>query len=346
MSPILHWLPMTAANTNSTTAISTPGAYQSVLGGGTDAFLAKFKNISPITGIGILCVSNVTTLSNATLGGTWTSSNLSIATVGSTTGVVTGVSAGTVIISYTVDGASVTTIVTINPLPVSGTITGGALVCLPTTTTLSSTAPGGSWSSGNPLVATIGASSGIVSGSGAGAITISYTVTNACGSSFTTISLIVDTLPAVTASIVGSSIVCAGDTTTLTDATQFFARLTGISEQDVDYLAPESEDLIEEGMEYRVLMDVGGYKEERNKKIERMALQKADDARILGEPIELEPMSPSDRRVVHMALQVFDDIKTESVGEGNDRRVKIIPISDKEILKGKEDSGSEEESEE
>ena len=104
----------------------------------------------------------------------------------------------------------------------------------------------------------------------------------------------------------------------------------------------------EEGVEYRVLMDVGGYKEERNKKIERMALQKADDARILGEPIELDPMSPSDRRVVHMALQVFDDIKTESVGEGNDRRVKIIPISDKEILKGKEDSDSDgkEESEE
>ncbi len=102
----------------------------------------------------------------------------------------------------------------------------------------------------------------------------------------------------------------------------------------------------EEGTEYRVLMDVGGYKEERNKKIERMALQKADDARILGEPIELDPMSPSDRRVVHMALQVFDDIKTESVGEGNDRRVKIIPISDKEILKGKEDSDSDEEGEE
>jgi len=104
----------------------------------------------------------------------------------------------------------------------------------------------------------------------------------------------------------------------------------------------------EEGVEYRVLMDVGGYKEERNKKIERMALQKADDARILGEPIELDPMSPSDRRVVHIALQVFDDIKTESVGEGNDRRVKIIPISDKEILKGSDDTDSDdkEESEE
>ena len=57
-------------------------------------------------------------------------------------------------------------------------------------------------------------------------------------------------------------------------------------------------------------------------------------------------MSPSDRRVVHMALQVFDDIKTESIGEGNDRRVKIIPISDKEILKGKENSDSDEEEEE
>ena len=105
---------------------------------------------------------------------------------------------------------------------------------------------------------------------------------------------------------------------------------------------------LEEGTEYRVVMDVGGYKEERNKKIERMALQKADDARILGEPIELEPMSPSDRRVVHMALQVFDDVKTESVGEGNDRRVKIIPISDKEILQGSDDTDSDdkEESEE
>lgn len=105
---------------------------------------------------------------------------------------------------------------------------------------------------------------------------------------------------------------------------------------------------LEEGTEYRVLMDVGGYKEERNKKIERIALQKADDARILGEPIELEPMSPSDRRVVHMTLQVFDDVKTESVGEGKDRRVKIIPISDKEILKGSDDTDSDdkEESEE
>lgn len=104
---------------------------------------------------------------------------------------------------------------------------------------------------------------------------------------------------------------------------------------------------LEEDTNYRVILDVCGYKEERNKKIEHMALQKADDARILGEPIELPPMSPSDRRVVHIALQVFDDIKTESVGEGEDRRVKIIPVPDKEILKGTNtDSEKEEEDEE
>lgn len=79
---------------------------------------------------------------------------------------------------------------------------------------------------------------------------------------------------------------------------------------------------------YRVIVDVCGYKEEKNRKLEKYALQKADDARILGEPVELSPMSPSDRRVVHMALQMFEDIKTESYGEGNSRRVRIIPLEE------------------
>ena len=46
-----------------------------------------------------------------------------------------------------------------------------------------------------------------------------------------------------------------------------------------------------------------------------MALQKANDARILGEEIELPPMKPSDRRIIHLSLDKFDDIKTESRGE-------------------------------
>ncbi|OGC43793.1 hypothetical protein A3J98_00360 [candidate division WS6 bacterium RIFOXYC1_FULL_33_10] len=99
-----------------------------------------------------------------------------------------------------------------------------------------------------------------------------------------------------------------------------------------------------EDTNYRVLLDVCGYKEERNKKLERFALQKADDARILGDSVELPAMSPSDRRVVHVALQMFDDIKTESIGEGEDRRIVITPIESKEADNILDES--EEESEE
>ena len=68
----------------------------------------------------------------------------------------------------------------------------------------------------------------------------------------------------------------------------------------------------EEDFEFRLTLDVSGYRKERDQKIEEIALQKADDARILGESIDLPPMKPYDRRVVHMTLQKFDDISTES----------------------------------
>ena len=84
--------------------------------------------------------------------------------------------------------------------------------------------------------------------------------------------------------------------------------------------------LVDQDPQYRVLVDVGGYRKDRDAKIEDLALQKADDVRILGEEMEMEPMSTADRRVVHMALAQFQDIETESVGEGRDRRVVIKPV--------------------
>lgn len=74
-----------------------------------------------------------------------------------------------------------------------------------------------------------------------------------------------------------------------------------------------------------VHVDVGGYNAEHEEKIEQKALRAADDARILGEAVDMEPMNPSDRRVVHMVLEEFDDITTESYGEGRDRFVRVIP---------------------
>ncbi len=77
---------------------------------------------------------------------------------------------------------------------------------------------------------------------------------------------------------------------------------------------------------FKVFVDVGGYREEKDKKLEEMALQKADDVRILGEEVELPAMKPSDRRIVHIALERFDDITTESRGEGMDRHIVIMPL--------------------
>ncbi len=77
---------------------------------------------------------------------------------------------------------------------------------------------------------------------------------------------------------------------------------------------------------FRVFVDVGGYRKEKDDKIAQMAIEKADDARILGEAVELPPMKPSDRRVVHLTLMKFKDISAESEGEGMERHIVIKPV--------------------
>jgi spoIIIJ-associated protein len=84
--------------------------------------------------------------------------------------------------------------------------------------------------------------------------------------------------------------------------------------------------LLKEDMDFRVFVDVSDYRKEKDSHLEQMAIQKADDARILGEEIELPPMKPSDRRIIHLALEKFDDIKTESRGEDRDRHIVIMPV--------------------
>lgn len=85
----------------------------------------------------------------------------------------------------------------------------------------------------------------------------------------------------------------------------------------------------DEDAKVAIMVDVGGYRQQQMDRIEQLALQKADDARILGDSVDLPPMSPAERRVVHTALGRFDDIKTESQGEDRERFVRIIPLSAK-----------------
>ena len=166
----------------------------------------------PISGNTSVCISSSTILSDAVTGGTWASSNSSIATVDDITGTVYGVSAGTVVITYSLGTGCTTTItITVNPLPVA--ITGSILACAGLTITLSDGTGGGVWSSSNTSVATIGSSTGIVTGVTTGTITATYTLGTGCIATTTvTVITLSPTIP-VTASE------CAGSATTLSDAT-------------------------------------------------------------------------------------------------------------------------------
>lgn len=81
----------------------------------------------------------------------------------------------------------------------------------------------------------------------------------------------------------------------------------------------------QEGSNIRVNVDVGGYKRRRDERLRETALKAADRVRKTGEPVELEPMSAAERRVIHMALAEETGIATESSGEGRARRVVIRP---------------------
>ncbi len=167
---------------------------------------------TPILGTNTACIGLSSTLTDGG-GGTWTSSNPTLAFVGSTTGVVTGITASAPTITYTlpVTGCYTTTPFTVNPLPAS--IIGANVVCAAgATTTLTDATPAGTWTSANPANATITTGSGIVTGGTAGATTITYTLPTGCISTF---NLTVNPLPGAPT---GSGSVCAGSTTLFSDA--------------------------------------------------------------------------------------------------------------------------------
>jgi spoIIIJ-associated protein len=77
-----------------------------------------------------------------------------------------------------------------------------------------------------------------------------------------------------------------------------------------------------------VIVDVEGYKTRRAKQLRRLSARMADQAVQRGRTIALEPMAPYERRIVHLALRDRPDVTTESVGEGDRRKVTIIPSRD------------------
>ena len=76
-----------------------------------------------------------------------------------------------------------------------------------------------------------------------------------------------------------------------------------------------------EGHGVRIHVDVGGYRAKRRAALEKFALELAERVRESGEDQELEPMSASDRKVVHDAVAELDGVSTTSEGEEPRRRV-------------------------
>jgi hypothetical protein len=146
-----------------------------------------------ISGPATVCAGSTITLTDSVVGGTWSSSSTSVATIGST-GIVTGIAAGTTTISYAVTnsfGSSYAMkVVTVNPLPTAGTITGPNTVAVSTTIGLSNSATGGTWTSSNTSVANVG-STGVVLGVSAGTVLITYAVSGTCGPVYVTYSVTV-----------------------------------------------------------------------------------------------------------------------------------------------------------
>jgi spoIIIJ-associated protein len=74
-----------------------------------------------------------------------------------------------------------------------------------------------------------------------------------------------------------------------------------------------------------IVLDSGDYRERREQGLISMARREAKRAMTQGRVVTLEPMSPRDRRVIHLSLAKLPGVSTRSDGQGNERRVRIIP---------------------
>ncbi len=73
----------------------------------------------------------------------------------------------------------------------------------------------------------------------------------------------------------------------------------------------------------RLMIDVEGYQERRYQSVSNLAQRVAHRVVTSGRPVNLEPMPPNERRIVHLALADHPDVTTESTGFGDNRQVVI-----------------------
>ena len=174
----------------------------------------------PATNSGVLtapasvCLGSSVQLTSTVAGGLWGTSNAQVATI-SSSGLLTAVSLGNVVISYTVTGAGGcpnavgSQSITIVSPTVAAVLNGLSQVCVGSTQMLTASVPGGTWASSNPTVCTVQPTSGILSAVALGIASITYTLggSGTCSSAVSSINVsVVGSLSAGTIS--GASGLC------------------------------------------------------------------------------------------------------------------------------------------
>ena len=202
-----------SGNVTGVSGTHTPSIIYTLVAGCSSSKPVTVNALPTLAGASVCVGSAVNLVYFPVFGGTWSSSNTSVATLNTTLFVTAnGVSAGLDTITYTLNtGCSVTNTVLVNPLPAP--ITGNLYICAGITTALSDATPGGVWSSSNSNLATIGSASGIATGVATGTPNIFYTL-SATGCRVSA-PLSVNTLPAIQPS--PSSKVCVGQSIGLSD---------------------------------------------------------------------------------------------------------------------------------
>lgn len=75
--------------------------------------------------------------------------------------------------------------------------------------------------------------------------------------------------------------------------------------------------------EHRFICDADGFRQTRKSELQAMARFAAQNVRKTGRPFTFGVLNSTERRVIHLTLQIEEDLKTESVGAGRDRRLQV-----------------------
>jgi len=110
-----------------------------------------------------------------------------------------------------------------------------------------------------------------------------------------------------------------------TEESSFLIGQYGINLQSLQHIARL---LVRKEIQERInfVLDVNSYRQEKNESIINMAHDLAEQCLADRRAIVMRPMSPYERRIIHLELSKNDKIQTESIGEGEDRRVVIKPL--------------------